>query len=218
MDEEIESVKSELESERDWRINEFNRMKLIYRTIEGAKGFDDELKVYLRMTIPTIYAHWEGYCVSSFKILINFINHKELKYNEIKNNLLTHANNSAYNKLKGKQSFSQRCEFTTLFIDLLSSKIKIENRVDTKSNLNFNAFGEICEVIGIDINVFNEYKANIDRLVNIRNSIAHGENSFVITRDKMNEYIDFVIELIDKVLVEQCTYIDQEEYRILHMN
>lgn len=208
----INNLKEELEAEREWRIKEFTRIKLIYRKLEQDENFKKEKEVFSRMTIPTIYAHWEGYCVSSFKDIIMFINNRKLKSNEVKNSLLTHSNNMTYNKLKGKQSFKQRCEFTTLFIELLGKDVKLDTKVDTKSNLNYDAFVEICEVMDINCKAFNKYKAELNQLVNIRNSIAHGENSFIINKEKIEQYSTLVIEMIDVLLIEQYKYLDNGLY------
>ena len=126
----------ELEAERDWRVAELSKIKLLFREIKEMDN-DEYSSIYLKMTIPMIYAHWEGYCISSFRIVIEYINRREINAHEIAYNILTYANNKTYDKLKGKSSFEQRVEFSKKFVEILNGKVKLAERVDTKSNLNY---------------------------------------------------------------------------------
>lgn len=210
----IRNLQGELEDERDWRVKEFGLIKRLYEEIQ-KRNSDEELKAYTRMTIPIIYAHWEGFCVSSFKYILKFINNESLDHTVLTNNLFTYANKSVYDKLKGKQSFEQRCEFSEEFLkSLASSKLVLDTKINTKSNLNFEAFTEVCSVIGIDTNKFTQYSSDLTRMVNIRNSIAHGENSFLFELDQINKYITLVVELMDTLLVEEYNFINEKKYMI----
>lgn len=204
----------ELENERDWRIKEFTIIKRLYTEIK-SKDNEDELKAYTRMTIPIIYAHWEGFCISTFKCVLKFINNENLNHNSLTNNLFTYANKSTYDRLKGKQSFEQRCQFSQEFLESLSAgRIQLDTRINTKSNLNFETFEEVCNIMGIDINPFKQYNVDLTRMVNIRNAIAHGENSFMFEIDQIVKYMELVTNLMDTLLVEQFNFINEKKYMI----
>lgn len=115
MDAKEERLVYELEEEREWRIKELKNMKFLYKEIDSQFRKEDFSKSYLRMIIPMVYAHWEGYVVQSYKIIFEFINRLELSSGEVTPKMLTYANNPSYNYLKGKHSFSQKCEFTKNF-------------------------------------------------------------------------------------------------------
>ena len=93
----------EIEAERDWRVAELNKMKLLFREI-NEMDISEFKNIYLKMTVPMIYAHWEGFCVASFKILMDYVNRKEIDANRVAYNVLTYANSKTYDKLKGKNS------------------------------------------------------------------------------------------------------------------
>lgn len=65
----------ELEAERNWRVAELSDQKLLFRKVKEL-GVEQYITVYLKMTVPMVYAHWEGYCVSSFKLLMEYLNKK----------------------------------------------------------------------------------------------------------------------------------------------
>lgn len=204
-------VVHELEHERDWRIAELSKIKLLFRKIKEME-ISEYLNVYLKMTIPMIYAHWEGYCVASFKILGDYIKRKGVDAKAVTFNILTYANKKSYDKLKGKSSFRHKIEFTELFIDILNDKITSLGKLDTKSNLNYKVLQEILQILGMDECDFREYEADLNELVNLRNAIAHGENSRMIDFEKMIDNIILVTELIDVMLLKEIYFIQEEAY------
>ncbi len=57
------------------------------------------------------------------------------------------------------------------------------------------------------------FEGELNSLVNVRNAIAHGENSRVIRDDaKMNQYIELVTNLIDLVLLKQVQFVQEGAY------
>lgn len=201
----------ELEAERDWRVAELSKIKLLFREIKEMDN-DEYSSIYLKMTIPMIYAHWEGYCISSFRIVIEYINRREINAHEIAYNILTYANNKTYDKLKGKSSFEQRVEFSKKFVEILNGKVKLAERVDTKSNLNYKVLQEILKIFEMKEEDIQQYKSDLNILVNIRNSIAHGENSVMVDFGKMVNNIQMITNLIDAMLLKQVHYIKTEAY------
>lgn len=207
----LQNLRDELEAERDWRINEFTRMKMLFRRISENETIE-YTNMYLKMTVPMLYAHWEGFCVASFKLFSEHINSMMLDSEKVTYNILTYANTDAYDKLKGKQKFIHKVEFSELFSKILFGKVVIKTRVNTKSNLNAKALKEIFDEFQLNYDSLELYSSDLTAFVNVRNAIAHGENSIVIDREKMLKYIDLVVELIDKVMLEQISFIEERRY------
>lgn len=68
--------------------------------------------------------------------------------------------------------------------------------INTKSNLNFEVFSDICIVCGLDPRSFETSSGFIDvLLLKRRNSIAHGEETFV-ELDDLDRIADDTISLI----------------------
>lgn len=92
--------------------------------------------------------------------------------------------------------------------------MKFPNRIDTKSNLNSKVLKEICEKFLFNFNAFSTYTSDIDRLVGIRNAIAHGENSMLPGIDNIMKYIESVNGAIDKLTQEISRFVEQEDYLV----
>ena len=84
--------------------------------------------------------------------------------------------------------------------------------MNTASNLNYKVLKEILNVFEIDMVEFEKYESNLNTLVNIRNAIAHGENSIVLDSKKMEEKMECVTKMIDLLLVKQVEYMENEKY------
>lgn len=208
----IYNLLREIEAETDWRTREFHIIKLHYSHLVDNKD-NKTLKVFIRMTIPIIYAHWEGFCVTVFRNLLRFFNAEILKYNNVTNNLFTYSQSKTFDYLKGKQSFQQRCKFAEGFLkSILNEAIVFDMNINTKSNLDYGVLKELCLQFGINIDPFMEFESKLNKLVNIRNAIAHGENSFEIKIDKISEYMELVTQMMDKLYIEIYNFLKNKKY------
>ncbi|MFQ6405499.1 MAE_28990/MAE_18760 family HEPN-like nuclease [Methylophilus sp. 'Pure River'] len=202
------NVLEEIVESNKWRENEFTKFKL------NSENVDSEL--WCRMCVPMIYAHWEGFVVSALKIVITHLNTLELISENTSTNLLVLAFSEKYKTLSGKQSFGQRVSFTNEFKSLLKDSIKITTKINTKSNLNKAVLEELCATFNFNFQSFNsDFLQHIDRLVNIRNSIAHGENSFVINQENIENYITAVRHSIDTLSTEIKDFLDNQKYLLV---
>jgi len=190
----------------EWRDGEFAKYRI------NPHQVDDDL--WCRMCIPMIYAHWEGFVVDSLKLLLAHLNKLNLYPSQTPIHLLVLSLGDSYKTLSGKQSFTQRISFTEKFGQLLQLKIKFQTKVDTKSNLKSNILNEICTMFGLDYEKFIPLAPDIDRLVSVRNSIAHGENSYVLDKSNIEKYITAVRDAIDILLNEINTFLETERYKL----
>tara|TARA_B110000211_G_C13939914_1_gene491163 strand:- start:251 stop:871 length:621 start_codon:yes stop_codon:yes gene_type:complete len=200
----VHRVIEEINDSNAWRDGEFAKFKVNALEVEDGLWF--------RMCVPMIYAHWEGYVSSSLKILIEHLNKLNLTPSDIPSKLVVIGLGDTYKTLSGKQSFEQRIKFTNTFKELFEKVIKFNKKIDTKSNLRSNVLEELCTMFDFDFSKFKHCTSVIDRLVNVRNSIAHGENSFVITADNIQLYIDNVNTAMDLFLNEINNFLSEEKY------
>ena len=200
----MSNVIDEIIENNNWRDGEFARFKSNSLKVEDA--------LWCRMCIPMIYAHWEGYVVDSLKEMLIFLNSMNLNPSETPTKLLVLCLGDSYKSLSGKQSFNQRVEFTDKFYELLDNTIKFKTKIETKSNLKSSVLKDLCTIFEFDYDRFEEVMPDIDRLVNIRNSIAHGENSFMLDMDNVNKYINSARTAMDLLLDEIDKFLEHERY------
>ncbi|WP_449121273.1 MAE_28990/MAE_18760 family HEPN-like nuclease [Pseudomonas viridiflava] len=199
-------VLNEILINNEWRDGEFAKYKV------NAANVDEHL--WCRMCVPMIYAHWEGFVVDSFKILLRFLNRLELTAFQLPTNLVVVSLGDCYRSLSGKQSFIQRVGFTERFNDLLSSNVRFPSKIDTKSNLRSSVLNEICDMFNFDCKTFSDFSPDIDRLVNLRNSIAHGENGVVPGIENIKRFIEAVQGAMDVLLSLFDDFLHNENYKL----
>ncbi|WP_457933789.1 hypothetical protein LOS73_12885 [Pseudoalteromonas sp. SCSIO 43210] len=196
----------EIQEENKWRDGELAIFK--------QNPLNVDTKLWNRMCLPMIYAHWEGYVVNSLKLLIGYLNDLELLPTEVSTKFVVLGLGNRYNSLSGKQSFEQKIEFTEKFKELFQKALKFKKDIDTKSNLNSKVLNELCSVFGFNYISFKGVTSDIDRIVTFRNRIAHGENSIIPESEGIESYIVSVTEATDILLTEIEHFIRTENYRL----
>lgn len=197
-------VIEEISVSNEWRDGDFAKLKVNSSKVDEA--------LWCRMCIPIIYAHWEGFVTSSLKIMIDHLNGLKLSTEKIPTRLVVVGLGDTYRTLSGKQSFEQRVDFTNKFRSLIKETIKFRNKIDTKSNLKSNILKELCQMFGFDFEKFNDIIGDIDRLVHIRNSIAHGENAVNPDMNNVLKYIEAVTQAMDIFINEINEFLINEDY------
>lgn len=197
-------VTEEIIANNEWRDRDFAKFKI------NPSKVEEEL--WCRMAIPMIYAHWEGFVVSALKTLIDYLNTLELEAKSVDTKFIVISLGDAFQSLSGKQSFTQRTEFTDKFNNLLKESLKFQKKINTKSNLKSDVLEDICKMYGFRYANFSSITGDIDRLVHVRNSIAHGENSFVPTSENIEKYIKSVSDASDVFREEIENFLSEKIY------
>ncbi len=200
----MHSLVTEIYETNSWRDGEFAKFKVNPHQVDSI--------LWGRMCVPMIYANWEGFVVSSLKMLLSHLNSLNLTPIQIPTRLVVVGLGDTYKTLSGKQSFEQRCSFTDRFNELLSNTVKFKTKVETKSNLHSGVLKELCQMFDFKYERFKDLTSTLDRLVQVRNCIAHGENSILPSQQNIEDYISAVKSAIDILLEEIDIFLTQECY------
>lgn len=200
------SLIDEIQEDNNWRDGELATFKVNSQNVNET--------LWNRMCLPMIYAHWEGYVVSSLKLLLGHLNSLELTPSEVPTNLIVLGLGTKYNSLSGKQSFDQKVVFTDNFKEIFQKAIKFKKNIDTKSNLNKDVLKDLCTIFGFDFEVFKDVIGDIEKIVIYRNKIAHGENSILPDSDNIEKYILSTTQATDLLLIEIDKFVSNEDFRL----
>jgi hypothetical protein len=168
--------------DRSWRLREISDLKTAI-----TRADTNLRRVLLRALITICYAHWEGYVRFAARRYLEFVSLRKSQYKDLDRQFFRNYFLPRLAALStSKTGTAERC---ALVDEILNSSEKRfsrvnEDLVNTKANLNFNVFTDICLVCGVPIELFADKSTFIDVfLLKRRNSIAHGENSFVDVDD-----------------------------------
>ncbi|PRH84578.1 hypothetical protein C5L14_25585 [Labrys okinawensis] len=185
---------AQITEDRNWRMKEISDLKSAIRQGDGRAK-----RVLLRALVTICYAHWEGYVRFAAKKYLEHIALRKFQYSQLgpqffKNFFLPRLALATTSKL----SITERC---SLVEEILNSSDRRFSRVNddlinTKSNLNFDVFSDICIVCSVPIEPFLDWKTFIDVvLLKRRNAIAHGEETLIAV-DDLDEVANETISLI----------------------
>ena len=168
--------------ERNWRIKEISDLKsAIKRGDEGLR------RVLLRALVALCYAHWEGYVRFSAKKYLEHVALRRLKYSELNPQFLRNYFLPRLAAIStSRASVADRCALVDEILNSEATRFSRVNDdlVNTKANLNFDVFSDICIVCGVPPDALADKATFIDViLLKRRNAIAHGEDTFVAIDD-----------------------------------
>lgn len=191
-----------------------------------------EKNKYRKSLVLILYSHMEGYIKIALQTYIKFINAQNIPRKDVVTGLKAASMSrefNAYDNLDRKSGvfrtelpedstlhrFYRRVDFLDQFEDFQNKLVVIDDSVvDTESNLWYVVLQKNLYKIGLPVNMFEQYKREIDALVNRRNSIAHVNSRSGVTEE---EYLNWEIK-INRVLTDVTiliySFANQKQYLI----
>lgn len=168
----------QITADRAWRIKEISDLK------SAVLKADTKLRrVLLRALVAICYAHWEGYVRFSARKYLEHIALRKFQFKELNRQFLRNYFLPRLAALStSKTSLTERCALVDEVLNSSERRFSRVNEdlVNTKANLSFEVFSDICLVCSVPTLVFADKATFIDvLLLKRRNAIAHGEDTFV---------------------------------------
>ncbi|TFW10429.1 hypothetical protein E4K72_00945 [Oxalobacteraceae bacterium OM1] len=168
--------------DRNWRIKEISDLKLAIR-----RGDESLQRVLLRALVAICYAHWEGYVRFSAKKYLEHVALRRFQYAALDRQFFRNYFLPRLAALStSKTSIMERCALVDEILNASERRFTKVNDdlINTKANLNFDVFSDICLVCGVSAEQFADKSSFIDIfLLKRRNAIAHGEDTMVALDD-----------------------------------
>jgi hypothetical protein len=206
----IEEITLDIKS----RLEELSQIEELCLGLDGSQN-----KLFLKGCVLTIYAHWEGFVKYSLGKIIKHINTIDMQIQDYCFNYITFAYESSLKSLENSKNFDKRkVNLQQIYKNLENNSLKIGTNIDTKSNLKFDILKKICNKLNIQIDkdFENNYKDDLNALVNIRNSIAHGDGGSAYEFSEFKE-IEKYLDLLENLMLDFINLLDellqQENYK-----
>lgn len=200
-----------LDKEISWRRIEISSLKT---SLSSAKGV--HYKAIVRAGIPILYAHWEGFVKAASEAYLDYVLHQCHKYSELKTCFVVLGLKSKLSLLnESKKSAINIASIEFIRNELDSTAVlKLDNAINTKSNLNSEVFENIAETVGVDFSKYTTKYNLIDiQLLKRRNEIAHGEY-LDVKQSEFYDLADEVITLIENYKTDIENSIALQTYKI----
>jgi hypothetical protein len=186
----VDDVNSELSRDLIWRKKELSDLILLTRRQKSP--------VFIRSWVTLLYAHWEGFIKTASRIYLTFVQFQKLPYHELAPNMIALAMRGRFRAASDSNRIRLYLEVTNFFREGLDEYCSIpKEAITARSNLSSQTLRDIIDSLGLD---FSPYEPKIrlidERLVDARNTIAHGEN-LQLDSDDVTSLHEEVFEMIE---------------------
>lgn len=205
------TIKDEIDLEIDWVIRETTRIKLLPHRYEFI---EEEKDIYYKSMVPMIYAYLEGFVKNAIRIYMKFVNQLDLTFNDISIRLLVHKIEKKYNCFKENiKSIQNKEKLVEQLLQYINSNDKTINFNDKAiQNINSDRLNKLLRELNFKEIEDRKIKDGLNKLLQYRNGIAHGENSYRVDENLLMEFIDTIIKTMDYVSDIICNGYDSKNY------
>ncbi len=213
-------LEQEIRSDIDERQKLMLQIKTLY--LRYRLNEKDE-KMFLIYSIPAVYAIWEGFIQNTFKAYIQELNKLELTVDTICKPILIHHLESKFPQFREypKHTNSRKVSFfDNLNQFYIEKTIDISTIVNTESNVGFKVLKNLLEKFNLDpIPDYPEPRYSLsqelEKLLKIRNAVAHGQDSVVVNREDLEGSIELVNRLMDLVFEKIIDGFEKKSYLLI---
>lgn len=205
------TIKDEIDLEIDWVIRETTKIKLLPHRYEFI---EEEKDIYYKSMVPMIYAYLEGFVKNAIRIYMKFINQLDLTFNDISIRLLVHKIEKKYNCFKENIKLMQHKEklVEQLLQDIKNNDKTINFNDKAIQNINSDRLNKLLRELNFKEIEDIKIKDGLNKLLQYRNGIAHGENSYRVDENLLMEFIDTIIKTMDYVSDIICNGYNSRNY------
>lgn len=199
-----------IEKEYIWRIDELSLYK------ESVKKASNKTirNTLIRGGVTILYAHWEGFIKRVADLYYEFVSYQKHIIGDLNNCFVSIILRADLQQLTDSKKLKTHNEIIASWIDKKETIAYFSTNSPIKtSNLNFTVFEDVCVMIGIDSKQFELKKHFIDKkLVESRNTIAHGNFLQVDATDFYDMYTKVIDELISPFKTEVLNAVALKKY------
>jgi hypothetical protein len=195
-----------LSEDFSWRKKELHSIKSLVIANENTYKRD----LFIRASIPLLYAHWEGFVKHAGQSYLEFVSRQKLNHADLGSSFLALSVGRLVRDATAGNGIEPCLKLVEFFRHHLPTRSSViwKSIVNTKSNLNSDVLREIVTTLGLDYSQFSTKEKLLDeRLLRNRNRIAHGQFGLVT-------YAEY-LELHGEVLQMMQDFSDQIENRAI---
>ena len=181
-------------------------------------------KFFITYSIPLVYSVWEGFIQTSFQSYIRAINRLGLNIEDLPKSILVFVIENKFKQFKQYPELKKNSKETFLY-DLQQffkndEILDIIPIINTQSNVSFDVMNKILLEFNLleipeylEVNSGYSIKNELKRFVlQLRNNIAHGNNSIIVEADDLIRSINLVELLMDEIVERILSGFENKKY------
>lgn len=198
-----------VEADLNWRLGEIALLKSL--TVQSH--LTENKKVITRKYfVPALYAIWEGFVVNVFQEYVKMINNEKAAFSSLHVDITTKHLFSSLNLHQPSKNFEKRKKLIRDLQNIMFEPVELPLEINTGSNVNYTELKNICERYAVDSEPLKQYKAPLDKFLNYRNRIAHGDNSIPVGKEHVVEFSQTIISLMYDIIEILTLHAREKKY------
>lgn len=187
-----------IETDIHWRVGQFASLKAI--PIQYGMQ-PDHRNLVLVYSVPAIYSLWEGFIVTISHNFIKYINEYNVAVEDLHIAVFTHALHSEFKLNEGRIQLESQRKFAKEIRERLSQvKFTIPTKIQTESNVNPKVLNAILDCFNLN-KIDSKFSAPLNKLLQYRNSIVHGENALTVDDNLIVEFTKAIEDLMSEIFL-----------------
>ena len=222
-----EEVYGDIENDRSQREREIR----LIENIASRSEDEAERDMLRRSLILLTYAHFEGFCKFALLAYASTVNAIGLPCRDACTPLVAATLGKIFAALRDVNTkhedfarglpddrdlhmLARQRSFIDNYETILARRVELQDSlVDTKSNLNSLTLKRNLYQLGLEYPVVETHRGSIDKLLGVRNAIAHGDALKVPTENEVEEYTAAAFNVMRFVQQEVYGALRNEAYR-----
>lgn len=192
----------------DWREREIASMRIL---LSGAGLTNSQRSALLRAGWAMLYAHYEGFIKNTLTVFYDEAAKAAGKCEHLPSSTRAFALRDTLRCLKNLPCDDMLNKIENFQVDHLASNPQFPD-VDTKSNLWPNVLIDLLKTADLNTSIAEKNEAKLRTLVSRRNSIAHGEKSFINEVSYFLGFEEAVYEVLYDVALQVDNRLSQPPY------
>lgn len=197
----MSQFEEKLLSELNWRVEELSVIVTLPKKFPSGS---EQRKILEKYSVVGIYSLWEGFVDKSFIIYIEEVNNLQLSYNDIDLKILTHDIDIKCDISSNRTDFEKKCKYIHNILKYLNTPLIITSELPQSKNVNLKVINKLLDHFNMEQLPANEYDMKLNKLLKIRNNIAHGEQTITVTSEMIDEFnitaINAMYEVTGRIL------------------
>lgn len=183
-----------LDSDLTWRLDEINQLR---RALSNDGILPAE--TIARAAIVLLYAHWEGYVKTISTAFLGFVAEQVETFAELRREFCAIGAEQVFAQLRsGEKRIREKVDILDRLhrLDYETASTLKKYQPSTKSNLRYEVFSELCDMICVDADQFETDKNFINKIIcDRKNYVAHG-NELSVDHEEFEEVSEHLLDIM----------------------
>lgn len=222
----LETLWAEIEEELSWRQAEIRFLQ----NCSSELSKREDIEKFHRSLVVMLYAHLEGFAKYALMHYVRSINDAQVSCKDVKYAIAAASLAEVFNALSNNQRVSKlfkkelpddkklhrnsrQIEFLERIDEFRSATVVLgDSVVDFESNLKPHILRKNLFQLGLDHEQFASLDGDLNRLLNLRNEIAHGSRMHSISESEYIQLRGMVFKMMREIMADIMSAIESRDF------